>query len=323
MNLDIKTIGIGMLAGAATAVLCLGVATGSGLSVALYFLSAVPLMVVALGWGTQAAIAGAVTAAVLIAVVTNMQAAVYIAMTTVIPAAGAGYLLNLARPADELGGPRDRLAWYPLSDVIFRLALITGGAFIVAGMLVGYGPELVAQIADQSLERLREVNPEYAPTDEAKAGLAAFLTGATAFMHPAFWLTLLVGNLYLALAITRASGRLTRPREDWAVSLRLPRMAAVVFGVAIVASFVQGPFGLAATAIAGALAGGFVLAGLAVFHERTRGKPWQPIVLILVYTGLALLIGVLPLLLVGLTSPARAMPISPAGGPPNTPSRST
>lgn len=323
MNTDIRTIGIGMLAGAATVVLCLGVATGSGLLSALYFLSAVPLMTVALGWGTAAAVAGVLTSIGLIGASGGFQLALYITMTTIIPAAGAGYLLNLARPAEEIGGPRGQIVWYPLSDVIFRLALITGCAFIIVGMLVGYGPELIAEVAEESFKRLTEMNPDYVPSEEAKAGLTQFLTGMTAFLHPAFWLMLLIGNLYISLVLARMTGRLTRPREDWALSLRLPRLAAAVFGAAMIGSFIVGPVGLAATAVAGALAGGLVLSGLAVLHARTRGLAAQTPILVLAYIGLALFIGALPLLIIGLTSTARAMPVSPAGGPPANPPSST
>ena len=60
--MNTNTIGIGLLAGCATTLLCLGVLAGSGLSVVLYFLSAVPLMVATLGWGFAAGVAGAAVA---------------------------------------------------------------------------------------------------------------------------------------------------------------------------------------------------------------------------------------------------------------------
>lgn len=313
--MNANLIGIGLLAGSATALLCLGVAAGSGLSVALYFLSAVPLMVATLGWGFAAGLAGALVATVAIAAFANVQLAIYIVMTTILPATAAGYWMHLARPAEEVGGPSGQLAWYPLSDVIVRLAVITAGAFIVAGILIGYGPALVEEVVGEMIGRLQEANPEFAFTPEGRESLLSFMTGAIPFMQPALWLMVLIGSLYLALAITRASGRLKRPRDDWPAALRLPRAGSIILAVAIAASFIGGPVGLAATAASGALVGGFTLAGLAVFHQRTRGQPWRPLAMIVVYGAvLVTLVAALPFFLLGLFATARPMPVSPGGG---------
>ncbi|WP_349364202.1 MAG: DUF2232 domain-containing protein [Roseitalea porphyridii] len=325
--MNVNMIGIGLIAGSATALLCLGVVAGSGLSVILYFLSAVPLMVATLGWGFVAGVTGAIVAAVAIAAFANLQLAIYIVMTTILPATAAGYWMNLARPADEIGGPAGQLAWYPLSDVIVRLAIITAGAFIVAGFLIGYGPALVEELVGEMIARLQEANPEFAFSPEGRESFMGFMTGAIPFMQPALWLMVLVGSLYLALGITRASGRLTRPRDDWPTALRLPRSGAIILAVAIAISFFSGPIGLAATAIAGALVSGFTLAGFAVFHERTRGAPWRPLAMITVYGAVLItLIAALPFFFVGLFATSRPMPVSPGGGaspPSGTPPAST
>lgn len=325
--MNVNMIGIGLIAGSATALLCLGVVAGSGLSVILYFLSAVPLMVATLGWGFVAGVTGAIVAAVAIAAFANLQLAIYIVMTTILPATAAGYWMNLARPAEEIGGPAGQLAWYPLSDVIVRLAIITAGAFIVAGFLIGYGPALVDELVGEMIARLQEANPEFAFSPEGRESFMGFMTGAIPFMQPALWLMVLVGSLYLALGITRASGRLTRPRDDWPTALRLPRSGAIILAVSIAISFFSGPIGLAATAIAGALVSGFTLAGFAVFHERTRGAPWRPLAMITVYGAVLItLIAALPFFFVGLFATSRPMPVSPGGGAPppsGTPPAST
>jgi len=316
--MNANTIGIGLLAGAATTLLCLGVAFGSGLSVLLYFLSAVPLMVAALGWGTAAGISGAIAAAMLITAFANFQAALFIVMTTVLPATAAGYWMNLARPAEEIGGPKDKIVWYPLSDVILRLALITASAFIVAGVLIGYGPGLVEELVSEMLTRLEQADAQLAVPEESRPGFVAMMTGVIPFMQPALWLMILVGSLYLALAITRASGRLKRPRDDWPVALRMPRLGSMILAGAIIGTFVPGVIGLAATTIAGALFSGFTLAGFSVFHERSRGTPWRPLAMIVVYGGVVLLgLPIIALFLVGLFATARHMPISPGGQPPS------
>lgn len=315
--MNANAIFVGLAAGAATALLCLGVVAGTGLSVILYFFSAVPLMVAALGWGTAAGMTGALAAAAAIAALANVQTAIFIVMTTILPATAAGYWMNLARPAEELGGPAGKLVWYPLSDVVLRLALITAAAFIVAGALIGYGRELVDVLVSEMIVRLQEANPEFTFTPDGRESFLAFMTTAIPFMQPALWIMILMGSLYISLAITRTSGRLRRPKDDWPLGLRLPRNAAIVFAFAIAGSFFTGALGLAATALAGALVGGFALAGFAVFHHVTRGTPWRPLAMIIVY-GSVIVVGlpVLAFVLVGLFATARHMPISSGGNNP-------
>lgn len=325
--MNANMIGIGLVAGATTALLCLGIVSGSGLSVVLYFLSAVPLMVATLGWGLAAGLAGAVAAAALITAFGTFQMAIFIVMTTILPATAAGYWMNLARPATEVGGPQGKLAWYPLSDVILRLAIITAGAFVVTGFLIGYGPALVDQMVGEMIARLQEANPEFAFTEDGRADLLAFMTGAIPLMQPALWLMILIVSLYMALAITRASGRLKRPQDDWPSALRLPRPGMIILGFAIAASFLTGALGLAATTVAGALIGAFTMAGFAVFHQRSRGRPWRPFAMVVVYGAVIVtLVAAVPFFLVGLFATARAMPVSSGGGnapPPGNPPAST
>jgi len=154
------------------------------------------------------------------------------------------------------------------------------------------------------------------------------MTGAIPFMQPALWLMVLTGSLYLALAITRASGRLGRPRDDWPMALRMPRLGALIMGICIVITFVPGAVGLAATAVVGALVSGFTMAGFALFHARSRGQGWRPLALIVVYGAVLLtLIAAIPFFFAGLFATARHMPVSPGGGnsgpPPPQPPAST
>ena len=57
MNLPARSIGIGALAGMASALLAIGVASESGLAIALYFLAPLPIFIAALGWGLGGALA--------------------------------------------------------------------------------------------------------------------------------------------------------------------------------------------------------------------------------------------------------------------------
>ncbi|MEO1701631.1 MAG: DUF2232 domain-containing protein [Pseudomonadota bacterium] len=312
MNLTPQDIGFGLTTALATVLLCLGVATGSALSFLLYFLSAVPLMVATLGWGFRVGALGAIASAIVILLVTNIGTALFIVATTIIPALLAGFLMNLARPAEEIGGPAGKMVWYPLSDVIFRLALITGASFVLAGLMIGYGPELIAPAIENFIVRYREISPEFAGfSPEALVEFRSFVLYFLPILQTMMWLMVLVANMAIALMITRRSGRLKRPGDDWAYALRLPRLAGVVFTGAVLVSLISGPIGLAANAIIGALAGGFILSGFAQLHAATRGRPWQSAALMIVY--ISTIISGLPLFIffiMGMFATTRAMPVS-------------
>ena len=312
MRLTPQDIAFALLAALATVLLCLGVATGSALSFILYFLSAVPLMVVTLGWGASVGVAAAVITAVVILLMTNAQTAIFLVTTTVVPAVMAGFLMNLARPAEELGGPTGKMVWYPLADVIFRLALTTAGAFILAGALIGYGPDLIGPLIEEFVVSYQAISPEFEGfTPEALVQFQQFILYFLPLIQTMLWLMVLGANLGIALFITRRSGRLKRPRDDWAFSLRLPRIAVLVFAVALLVTIVPGMIGLAAYTVIGAMAGGFILSGFAQLHATTRGQPWQPAALIVTYMATILFgLPVLVFFVFGLFATARAMPVS-------------
>src|SRR5690606_21761587 len=109
------------------------------------------------------------------------------------------YLIGLARPASELGGPKDVLVWYPLSDILFRLALMVAASFIIIGVIMGFGPDMARELANTVIERISEANPDFVVNDEFRDSLAQLLMVALPAMQPATCLATLVGNLYLAL----------------------------------------------------------------------------------------------------------------------------
>ncbi|MEL6819682.1 MAG: DUF2232 domain-containing protein [Pseudomonadota bacterium] len=312
MNLTLQDIGFGLTAAIATVLLCLGVATGSALSFLLYFLSAVPLMVATLGWGARVGTLGAIASALMILFVANFATALFIVATTIFPAVMAGFLMNLARPAEEIGGPAGKMVWYPLSDVIFRLAIITAASFIVAGFLIGYGPALVDPLVNEFLVRYRDISPSFSGfSPEALVEFKEFILYFLPLLQTSLWVMLLTANLAIALSITRRSGRLKRPRDDWAFALRMPRSAGLIFAGAVIVSLVPGALALAANAIIGALMGGFILSGFAQMHAATRGQPWQPVALFVAYFATIIMgFPIIAFFIIGMFATARAMPVS-------------
>jgi len=311
MKFDGTSIGVGILAGLAAALMSAGVIVQSGMAMFLYFLTPLPIFIAALGWGTAAGLVSAVVATIAVALVAAPMAALLVALTSIVPAATGAYLAGLARPAEEMGGPADTLVWYPLPDIIFRLALMVAASFIIIGIIIGFGEDLARQVADAIVTSVSQANPEFTASAEMRDNLATFMVVALPAIQPATCLIVLIANLYLALRLTALSGRLRRPRDDWPATLRMPRTALAALAVCLVVAFIGGGIGHAAAAVAGALSAGFLLAGFAMMHYRTRGAPWRPFALWLAYLAVVLFAFVLFLFLIaGLFDTSRNAPVS-------------
>jgi len=320
MKLTAKEFGVGVLAGLSAALLSVGVIAQSTLAMALVLFSPLPIFVAALGWGTGAGFIAALSMALAVSVLAAPTAAIVVVLITALPAAAAAYFIGLARPAEEIGGPKDAFVWYPIADMLLRLALIIGASFVAIGVMIGFGDDFATELAKSLGQQLAASNPELGANADAVQEMASFIVRVLPAMQPAVWLIVIVANLYIALRLTAASGRLRRPRDDWPRALRMPRPALAIFAVACAACFLPGGPGYAATAFAGALGACFVMAGFALLHARTRGAPWRPIALWLAYLAVMLFVFALFLfLLAGLFDTSRRAPITSTANktPPN------
>lgn len=307
-----QTIGIGALAGAATALLCLGLASGSALAVVLFFISPVPLLIAGLGFGLKSALVGAFVALAGTVAFANGMVAILVALAIAAPACAVGYWLNLARPAEEIGGPEGNIAWYPLADVLFAIALMAGFAYAVIGAIIGFGPEVAAQLADQLIARFQDANPEIMFSAEGKNSLRAFLETWIPLIQPFFWMLTLSLSVYIALAISQRSGLVTRPKEDWPQALRMPRKATFALLGTVAASFAPGMIGYAGSSFAGALAAGFLMAGFAMAHARSRGIPGRFVILLLAYLSvLFVAVTAIFFFIAGVVGAGRHVPLTP------------
>jgi hypothetical protein len=315
-----QAIGIGALAGAATALLCLGIAGGSALAVVLFFISPVPLMLAGLGFGLKSALAGAFVAVAGTVVFANGMVAALVALAIAAPACASAYWLNLARPAEEIGGPQGHLAWYPLADVLLAIALITGLAYSVLGAMIGFGPEIAAELADELVLRFQTTNPDIVFTPEGKESLRAFLETWIPLFQPFIWMLALTLSIYISLAVAQRSGLVKRPREDWPMALRMPRNATFAFLAALLAGFAPGMIGHAGSSFAGALAAGFVMAGFAMAHARSRGMPGRFFILLLAYLSvLFVAVTAIFFFIAGAFGAGRHIPLTPANSSNQTP----
>ncbi|OCW55801.1 DUF2232 domain-containing protein [Hoeflea olei] len=305
---------VGLLAGIAAAVMLVSAGSPSSLSFLLFAAAALPILIAGLGWSNLASIVAVALAMAAIALITTPQAALVSAVTTLAPAAWIAHLSNLARPAEEIGGPEGGVAWYPLSDIFLNLAGCVCVGLIAIGLAMGYGPDFVSQLVEIFVSTLREGNADYQPSAEAIAEMKQFFLFALPAVQAAMWVVILFTGWYAASAIVRLSGRSKRPQDDLPSQLRMPRTGVIALAVGGTLSFFGGGIGLIGWTLIGAFGMGFVVAGFAIVHHRTRGKPARGLMLWICYLGtLIFTIPLLFFLFLGLFDTARTLTVTPSG----------
>ncbi|KQY19662.1 hypothetical protein [Rhizobium sp. Root482] len=313
-TLNATSLLTGALAGVTAALLSLGANTQSSFAVVLYAASALPILIAGLGWGNLAAIAAVVVAGLTGAVLVSPYFALLIAVITLIPAAWLSHLANLARPASEIGGPEDALAWYPLSDILTHLAGLVTFGMILVGIIIGYDASMSDRMIDMVMAALKEQEPLYNPDAAAVAQIKSIFSVALPLVQGAIWVLMLFAAYYIACRVVQTSGKGLRPREDMPSTLRMHRYAIFAFLGGLVLAFTGGTLSAVGALICGTFGAGFLLAGFATFHFRTRGKSWRLPVLWIGYLSVVMFtVPAFFFLLSGLMDTRRAIALSPAG----------
>lgn len=306
-----KLLLTGMLAGITAVLLVLGAASQPSLGSVLYAASALPVLIVGLGWGNVAAITAIVTAAAIGALTISPLFAAGMAVFTLLPAGWISHLANLARPASEVGGPDDLLAWYPLSDIMLHLCGLVSVAVILLGVMIGFGPDLVNSVVDALSSNLDRTDPLLLPDPAALEQTKRLMLVLLPLVQGGMWVLLLFAAYYIATRIVHASGHALRPREYMPSALRMSRNAVFIFLVAIVATFFGGPVGMIGAVVCGTFGAGFLISGFAVLHLRSRGRDWRLPALILCYLASIFVLPALLILMIGLIDARRAMALTP------------
>ena len=122
------------------------------------------------------------------------------------------------------------------------------------------------------------------PTDRDIHVYATALIAVQPWLTAAFLVICYLANLYLAARIAVASGGIAAKNwPDIPRNLRLPRAAALALAIALGLSITSGIVGLASGLVAATLVTAFGLQGLAVVHALTRGHTWRLTALIGAY----------------------------------------
>jgi hypothetical protein len=258
---------IGIAAGAATALLFASVASGSLLSVLLFYLAPLPILIAALGWSHWAALIAAVFASAALATVFGSFLFLAFLLGIGLPAWWLGYLTLLARPvgADGQGG----IEWYPVGHLVVWAAIV--GALVVVAALINFGAydEQFRAVLRSGVERMLKQQPSMPKSVDVNRVvdlLVLTLPPAAAVLTT----TTNVLNLWLAGRIVTVSGRMKRPPPDLS-AMQFPSYAMLLTGAAVAAAFMPGFVGTVAIVLTFSMLTAYTILGFAVLHNVTRG----------------------------------------------------
>ena len=308
---QIVLIGIG--AGAASALLFASVASGSPISILLFYLAPLPILIAALGWSHWAALVAAIAAATGLTVALGGYFFFAFLFGVGLPAWWLGYLTLLAR-----AGPTGDLDWYPIGRIVLWAAILGTLVVVAAIPTVGLDEETFRTTLRKGFERIIRPTPrsgDPVSADRLIDFLVSVIPPAAAVLSTVINLI----DLWLAGKVVRLSGRLPRPWPELA-GMRLPRMTSAALAVGLLACFLPGLIGIVAGVFVATLLVIYAMAGLAVLHFITRGMNSRGLLLGGTYTALVIFgWPVLLMALFGLVDAAfdlRAR-VKPRGGPPS------
>ncbi len=290
MNINLL---IGLGAGIVSAMLFASASTGTVLGLfVLFFLSPLPVSVAGLGWGWRAAAIAAFAAALTVSVIGNVRGGVFHLLALGIPTAVLSYLALLSRDvAGPAGAPNTE--WYPTGRIIAVAALISGALAALALLTTATDIDALRTELRGTFDRVFVRNMplptgQTTPlTEDQLNGIANFLIFSFAPALATMWLSIAMLNLWLAGLVVAKSDRLVRPWPDLS-EIKLPPTMPLAFALTIACSFLPGVAGLIAGGFASAILLAYMLVGLAIIHQLTRGLNLRPMLLTGIYVALFL-----------------------------------
>jgi hypothetical protein len=264
--MQIAIIGLG--AGAAAALLFSTVASGSVLSILLFYLAPLPIMIAALGWSHWAALIAAVSSALALGTIFGGVFTLAFAAGAGVPGWWLGYLAMLARPAPH-GHSAEGLEWYPPGRLVVWAAVLGALTVVVAIPNFGMDAESFRAALQSTLGKLMRSLNDTAPAADRQR-LIDLLVVAVPLAAAVLATITNTLNLWLAARIVKFSGRLKRP---WPVipQMAFPRAVGAALLAAVALSFVPGFVGIIAGVASASLTMAYGLLGFSVLHAITRG----------------------------------------------------
>jgi predicted membrane protein DUF2232 len=267
----VQIVLVGVAAGLASALVFASIASGSALSIPLFYLAPLPVLIAALGWSHASGLIAAGVAAAGLSIAFGSMLFVVFLIGVGLPAWWLGYLALLARPVTN-GGP-GHIEWYPVGRLVIWAALL--GSLVVLGVMVrfGFDAETIQAGLQRALEALFQVRTPGGGTAPARAAeVGEFIAWLTVWIpRIAAIPTILASlfNLWLAARIVDASGRLRRPWPDLS-AIAFPSWVPLLLAAAIAGTFMPGLFGMVCWVLTASLLTAYMLLGFAVLHATTR-----------------------------------------------------
>ncbi len=325
-----KQLLFGAAAGIIGVVALLSATTGPApVQFLLFLLAPLPVFMVGLALGWVSAAAAAVTAFIVISVLTGPTAGILAAGSQFGPAVLLSYLALLNR---EVATPQGTaVEWYPVGRLVIWCAVI--GTILTVALLFVLGRD--GTELQENLQRILRETIEQAVTRQApedgkvpQEHLDQMVALAMALLPVAAGMLMTVVQIvgfYVAGRIVMASGYLSRPWPDIA-AMTFPAGTPLIMAASVLLSaLLTGVAGMAAAAAAGAFYLAYVLLGLAIVVYVTRGSPWRFFIIWAVCFGLLVVntLVSLALAILGLAEPFSPIrrdfmiPPSQRGRPPN------
>jgi hypothetical protein len=261
---------VGFAAGVASALVFASIASGSALSIPLFYLAPLPILIAAMGWSHVSGLIAAGVAALGLGVAFGSMLFVVFLVGVGLPAWWLGYLALLARPVSN--GGSGHLEWYPIGRLVIWGSLL-GSLVVVSVMLrFGFDAESIQSGLERALAALFQVRGagDGAPASSPEIGeFVAFLTVWIPRIAaiPTILASLL--NVWLAGRVVEASGRLKRPWPDLS-SITFPSWVPLLLAMAIGGTFAPGLLGMLCWVLTASLLTAYMLLGFAVLHATTR-----------------------------------------------------
>jgi hypothetical protein len=314
---------IGLGAGACSALLFASVASGSMLSIGLFYLAPLPILLAGIVWGHAIGLTAVGAAALALLIALGRWYFIAHLVAVGLPSYFLAYFALLARQ----GPQKHQLEWYPVGRLVLWGALLAAGSSVISIPAFGFDLESYRATLRAAFERVLRAQTA-TPAGEALrlpgGNVQAVLDLLVIVIPPSAAVLSMVtslGNLWLAGRIALLSGRLKRPWPDIA-GMSLPPGAPLVLVAAVAVSFLDNLAGLAASLLTATLLAAYAMLGLAVIHAATRAFPGRALILTAVWLSV-FLIGwtILLIVILGLIEPfwnlrARA---ARRGGPPQLP----
>ncbi|MFG1461364.1 DUF2232 domain-containing protein [Xanthobacter sp. DSM 24535] len=272
---------IGIAAGAASALLVAGIATGGLWAVPFFYLSPLPIMIAGLAFSHVSALAGVAVASIVLGFYFNSSFLIAYLVGIGGPAWALAYAALMAR--SEAAAPQ-KLVWFSIGGLVLTSAVLSSFSVITAVLSVAGDFESYRDAVSAAFATFIQVRGQSGVADADTARMGEMVASILPPMAGALAMITQLCCLYLAGRAALVSGRLARPWPDLAAT-RLPASTSLVLAVIIALSVAPGMIGLSASVAAATLVTAYAIAGFAVMHFLTRGRRSRVLVLTAAWLG--------------------------------------